>query len=451
MAKDYFQDIIPPDDAPRRIPIHKAEPPIDSEEGDAALTGDRSIRNININPRGRRRSPEEIRQMTAAAPRMRRRPRRWIWALAAVCVLALAALGILAMRSTRVTVTPRTHQVVFDDSSVYTAYPAATAATGTLAYTVQNVDLEDSDIVQASGTVHEEDKASGQVTVYNNFQSALFKLVKNTRFSTPDGLIFRAPADILVPGKTSSGPGQITVTVIADAAGDQYNSGSVSKLTVPGLKSSPDTYANIYAAAPQGFSGGFSGDRPGVAQADRDATLAAIRNRLQAKAIDAAKALSSDTAVVFPDLIQIAYEDEPDTQESGNSARIHEKAHLAIPILSAPDFARAVALSVSSDAENASLRLVPGEGYGAHLVATSTALGTDPLQFGLIGKATIVWNVDAAALAQALAGKDQGAFQTIVNGFTGIQEAHARIEPFWSTLFPKDPGAIKVKVVDPLK
>ena len=37
----------------------------------------------------------------------------------------------------------------------------------------------------------------------------------------------------------------------------------------------------------------------------------------------------------------------------------------------------------------------------------------------------------------------------IVEGFAGIEEAHARIEPFWKSSFPEDPSAIKIKVKEP--
>jgi hypothetical protein len=73
----------------------------------------------------------------------------------------------------------------------------------------------------------------------------------------------------------------------------------------------------------------------------------------------------------------------------------------------------------------------------------------DPLKFTLTGKALLVWEVDAAALASALAGRDSDAFQTIVDGFPGVQEAHARIEPLWKKTFPAEASDIKISVVKP--
>ncbi len=464
MAKDYFQDIVPPSGGNnqgrmRRLSVseardEQAEPApeaIETEEmSDDTLppAPDRSIRNVNITPARPRRTVEMPQPGNFGMGR-RRGSKKWLWAIAAIGVIIVALLAVVAMRTTTVTVTPRTHTVTFDDASIFTAYPAIAAAAGALPYTVESVELEDSDIVPSNGTVQASDKASGLITVFNEYSADPVKLIKNTRFEAPGGLIFRAPSDIVVPGKTSAGPGKISVTVVADEAGQKYNVGPVARLTLPGLKSTADMYAKVYAQSTAAFSGGFAGEKPGVSQSDMDRAVAGIRSRLEGKARDAAEALASDTAIVFPDLVKITYEESPATPESGGKVRVHQKARISIPVFAADTFAKTVALSVSSDVDEAQVRLVPGEGFGARAISASSTLGIDPLQFGLLGGATIVWEVDEAALAEALAGRDQSAFQTVVTGFKGIQEARARIEPFWAGAFPKDPSEIKVKVKNP--
>ena len=465
MAKDYFQDIVPPAQAAksgepvRRVPISpaQAEAPVveehvAQEEPDLnPPSPDRSIRNVSINPARPRRSVPDIAPTgnSGFAPAGKPGKRIWMWGIAGVTVVIAAILLLLAVRATTVTIIPKTHAVVFDQASQFTAYPSIAAASGTLAYSIQTVQLEDSDTVSSTGTVHTEDKASGIVTVVNDFSTSPVKLIKNTRFATPDGLIFRAPADIVVPAKSGSAAGKISVTVVADEAGEKYNVGPVSKFTLPGLKSTPDMYARVYASSEKAFAGGFSGDRPGVSQSDTDKTVAAIRSRLESKVRDAAKALENISSVVFTDLVQVRYESLPSTPEARGNVRIHQKAEVVIPVFTAGNFAEAVARSVSSNTDGASMLVQPGEGYGAHLTSASSTLGIDPLTFSLIGKATIVWQIDPKALTEALAGRDQGAFQSIVTGFAGIQEARARIEPFWSGVFPKDPSAIRVTIENP--
>ncbi len=463
MAKDYFQDIVPPGDSEKRSrrssfsaePRQEPVPEVPVESSDFSddtlppITSDRSIRNVHIQPT-RPRRPVEVPRETAPRP-PRRRKKLWLWILAAIVVLLIGVLALVALRPTRITITPRTHAVIFDNANQYTAFPAESASAGTLPYTVKTFDLEDSETVASTGTVRSEEKASGQVTVFNNYSASPVKLVKNTRFSTPEGLIFRAPADIMVPGNSGSTPGKITVTVVADKAGAEYNVGPFNRLTVPGLQSTPDMYANVYAQSASAFTGGFLGDKPGVSPADTERASAAMRNRLEEKARDGVAALQIDGDVVFSDLLRIEYETLPATPESGTMVRVHEKARVSVPVFPANAFAQAVALSVSTDAANSSIIMVPGDGYGASLSSASSTLGIDPIQFALIGKATILWQVDTAELTAALAGRDQSAFQTIVTTFPAIQEARARIQPFWSSTFPGTPEKIKVTVTDPTR
>ncbi len=476
MAKDYFQDIVPPQ-GPRRVSIKTpkkditappAPTPVPSpaptarntvplgEDDDSIDTApvetpsqEKSIRNIQVPQRKNRFDDmRDAPQFTPPIPRPPRRgSRKWLWSIAAVSVVVLGVLLLISLRSTTVTVEPRTHAIVFDQSVQFTAYPG-TAATGTLAYTVHNAELEDSEVVPSTGVVHAEEKASGTITVYNNTGNTV-RLIKNTRFESANGKIFRAPADIAVPPKSGGTPGKVDVTVVADQVGEDYNV-AAGRFNVPGLKGGAD-YTNVYGMSAIAMSGGFSGDRPGVAESDKNAARALLRSRLEQKARQTAESLNTAESVVFSDLMKIEYLEETQTSEANGSARVHAKARVSIPVFAAGDFAQAVARSVSADADNASLRLSRGEDFAAHPESTETAIGTDPIQFTLSGQGLLIWNVEAAALAEALAGRDQSAFQTVVTGFSGIQSARARIEPFWSDTFPEKAGDIEVVVEDPAK
>ena len=371
--------------------------------------------------------------------------RSWLWIIAAICVLMVAALILVAFRSTTITVEPRVQTVVFDRTTVFTAAPAALMASGTLAYRLETMEFTDSESVASSGTVKAEEKASGTLVVYNDYSTSPLRLIKNTRFESTDGHIFRAPVDILVPAKKGTTPGQVSITVVADQAGAAYNA-QPGKFTLPGFKSSPE-YTKVYAQSSAAFTGGFIGDKPSIADSDLAAAQATLRTRLEKKAREEALKFSSEGAFIFPDLIQISYHSSPHTAESGG-ARINEIARVDIPIFDSGELASAIARSVSADADDAVVSLLPGEDLAAFAQAVFRP-GIDPLQFTLSGGGRIAWEVDEQALAQALAGRDQDAFKSIVAGFSSIQTARARIEPFWSSVFPADAADIKVRTEEP--
>lgn len=370
-----------------------------------------------------------------------------LWILAAVAIIALAILGMFAFRKTTVTVVPRTHTIVFDNTAPFTAYPQASAASGTLPYSVQTFTFEDSEVVPSQGTQHVETKASGSITVFNANSAAPMKLLKNTRFETPEGLVFRTPNEIVIPGKKGDTPGSVSVTVVADATGQQYNVGPVAKFTLPGLKGSP-SFSTVYAKSDTAFAGGFSGEQPQTAPGALEGAITQVRARLEKKVQDALAALPADQTALS-DLARISYTDLPNTAEGEGSVRIREQVSAQVPSFNTAQLAATLAQSVSADAAQGGIKLVPAPSFAAKTadVASST-LGADPIAFTLSGQAQLVWQVDKQALAAALAGHDQGAFTTIIGGFPFVQEAKARIEPFWSSSFPKDASKISIVVSD---
>src|SRR3989338_7651964 len=447
MADDYFKDILPKSGPSR------GATPAGVPQSSSSSSAERSIRNITVSPRNKQRvGSSDMREMREPSSppdsSMSARPlgkRMWIWIIAIVSVLVLVIIAIFFFRSTTVTVTPRSHAVVFDSTSNFVAYPIAEAATGTLPYSVSASDLEDSAVVKSEGKEHAEEKASGTIEVFNEYGTASIRLIKNTRFATESGLVFSVPATVVVPGKKGTKPGSVTVTVFADQAGSEYNVGP-SRFTLPGLKTTPDMYAKVYARSYAPMTGGFIGDRPAVAPATLESARAEIRGRLESKARDTANSLASATSIVFPELVRISYESLPITSEAGGDVRLHEKAHVEVPVFPAGSLAQAVAFAAGANVGSESVAL-SGMNKVKATAKGAPALGKDTLAFTLNGAAIIVWNVDSEALAQALAGRDNSAFQGIVNGFPGIQEARARIEPFWKGSFPTTSSDIKIELV----
>ncbi|OGG56429.1 hypothetical protein A3D71_01345 [Candidatus Kaiserbacteria bacterium RIFCSPHIGHO2_02_FULL_55_20] len=479
MAKDYFQDIIPPAGEPipprqfpqsvpgpsetqnsdaRDIPIRVA----DAQEGqDPADPASRGIRSISAPARSRpprfTGAPVQMDQDTRGSygglPQgpSRRSTRLWIWAAASLFVLVGATLLLFVFSSTVITLTPKSRAATLTAATL-TAYQVATAADatpGTLSYTVQTFDLEDSDVVASKGTTHVESKASGSIALYNAYSATPVRLVKTTRFESPDGLIFRALSDIVVPGKVGSTPGQVNVTVAADQAGEKYNIGPTAKFTLPGLKSTAAMYSGVYAKSSAAFSGGFAGEQAGAEPGALDSAVALLRTKLETKAREAAVAQAKDGTSVFSGLIGITYESLPNTTEAGDSVRIHQKARVTVPVFPARAFAQALMHAAFADVSDAPVTIKPSEDFYVRAAESEDEAQTGVLNVAVSGGVLFIWDTDTEALSKALAGKDSSVFQNIVNGYTSIQEAHARITPFWRSTFPEDPADINIDVVVP--
>lgn len=443
MARHYMQDITPPEDGS----IEDIEEP--------RMAPERSIRSIEPSAtrtrlqrtpsRGNARAPHR-------APSRSSNKGKWgVWVAAGISLIILGGAAILIFfPSTSIIVTPHTQIVPFDATTSFTAYPESSAAPGAIAYTVMSQVFEDSTVVAASGIERVDEQATGEITIYNSYSENSVRLIKNTRFQSSNGLIFRIPASVDVPGKTTAGPGSIQVTVFADQAGEDYNLPPQDKFTVPGLRSTPEMYEGVYAKSTASFAGGFSGERPAVAPATLDAARSDVRGRLNEKTQQLV-ATAPQGSIAFPGLMSISFESLPPTQEPGGGVRIHEKANVVIPIFSENAFAQAIGRAVSASAEGQTLSIRFSDTISASASSTLAVgeVGQKPLEFRLTGTGQLVWQVDAQTLAQALAGKEESAFQAIISGFPGVEEARARITPFWRHTFPQDATKIDIEVEEP--
>ncbi len=433
MAKDFFVDL---------SQAHKED--ARSERAHSHDNGERTIRNVMVTRRTPGPRPLDPRETAKHRP-ARGRTSMALWIAAAIVSISLLVLLALALFSkSTVTVTPRVHNVTFDSTALFSAMPSGVGLT----YAVQTVTLEESVVVPAQGVERVEDRATGEITVYNSYSDAPVRLIKNTRFETPNGLIYRIPSSIVVPGKTASGPGTLTVSVIADAAGPGYNSGPVEKLTVPGLKSTQAMYDGVYGQATQGMSGGFVGERPAVAADALEAARAQLRTKLSERLVSEAAA-GRDDVFVFPTLAEVTFEHLPSAPDS-SGARVGEKLMAKVPVFIKDAFAESIAQAVSAEAGSSRIVLRPGTGFAVTPASsTPSSLDEGPVQFSIAGAATLIWYVDTDELRGALLGKDKDAFKPIISQFPGVERADAQIAPFWSSTLPSNPDKLNITIAEP--
>ncbi|MFH1246366.1 MAG: hypothetical protein V1489_01135 [Candidatus Liptonbacteria bacterium] len=133
------------------------------------------------------------------------------------------------------------------------------AVTKTLPGEVFNDHRNLTNIYQSTGRVSAASKARGKITIYNAFGTAAQALVATTRFTAPDGKIFRLVSAVTVPGaKTQNGkivPASVDADIMADQAGAAYNVGPIDKLTIPGFQGTPK-YNGFYGSITAPLSGG---------------------------------------------------------------------------------------------------------------------------------------------------------------------------------------------------
>jgi hypothetical protein len=362
-------------------------------------------------------------------------------ALIVVVIIAVCAGALYAFAGAEVKITPMTQ------TGTVSGDFTATNGTGDLSYTVINLSKTDSALVPAESTVIASDTAQGTITI-SNAQSVAQNLITNTRFATPDGLIFRIHSAITIPAEGASGPGAITATVFADQAGQNYNVGPTS-FTVPGLKGDK-SYTLVTANSSAAMSGGFSGTRPAVS-ATTDAThQATLQSELAKELQSQLKAKIPAGFVVVPGGSMTNYQTQPDTASSTNSVQISETGTVEAVAFPSQALAKAIAYKIAGTYSGEPIDLASVN----TLTLAPDATSTDPASastysFQLSGNVMLIWQIDASKIAGAVAGKTRDSAQSILSGFPEVQSANLILRPFWSSTFPQDPSHIHVTVSSP--
>lgn len=362
----------------------------------------------------------------------------WMYVGAAVVVL-IVAVGILhAFGGAKVEITP-----VVNETSVSGEF-AATGSAGDLPFEVITAETVATASVPAEGTTEADDPAQGTITVYNA-QEKTQQLIKNTRFESSNGLIYRIHDSITVPAGSPTAPGELKVTVYADEGGEKYNIGP-SSFTVPGLKGSA-TFDLVYARSSEPMAGGFSGVRPSVSGATKTAKYESLKPTIDSEIATALAAEVPDGYALLPGASWTTYEPQPDGTGASGTVSLREKGITTAVIFPKAALAKAVAFRTLGSYEGQPVTLKDqGTLTLASMSGTAPAAGDASFSFTLSGNTTILWEVDAAKIAGAVAGKTRESAKTILLGFPEVDKAVIVLRPFWAGSYPSDPEKIKVTV-----
>jgi len=147
----------------------------------------------------------------------------------------------------------------------------------------------------------ESTKAQGTVTIYNA-NTRIQNLVAGSRLASPDGGIYRLKSSTTVPAAQSTAtPGNITVKVIADVVGSDYNlikTTSATEFTFIGFKGTA-RYDTVYARLATDIKGGFIGSKKIIKPTDLDSVNALLATQLTTKLLAQASTSIPDGYIMY--------------------------------------------------------------------------------------------------------------------------------------------------------
>lgn len=459
MEKKYVDDVIPPKNkrSIRDIPVPLRNKNADSHK---RISGIRSVKNkeprkIKYDGITDREIDEELFKPDRSHSKFK------IAAASVFFILVLLFVSFSLMNSAVVTITAKSEEV--NINTLLDVSLISNSTNEVLGYREIELDKEVSIEVTADKEEFVENSASGTIIVYNNYSSTPQRLIRQTRFESPEGKIYRIRDSIEIPGYTEKAgertPGSIEVLVYADEAGDDYNINE-SSFTIPGFKGQPQ-FELFSAETNTPISGGFSGVRKIVDDDDLNIAKSELKKDLTESLIDELNNQITEDFIAVYDNDSFIYFDV-NQEESKDSEKVTLKMSGSInaKLFNTNELSQKVAMQEIQNFDTLSdqvliknIREVDIE-YVNKTKDTEASESDDDSkesdneydQIKLSGNARFVWQNNEEEIKLLLLGLNKKEISGVFAGIKGVSSANAKIKPFWSQDFPNKASKIKIEI-----
>lgn len=360
-----------------------------------------------------------------------------------VCIALIAlALSLLYTKGV-VTVTPIVKNLNVDG----TLTVKKDAPADQLKYEIVTISDESSKSVIAADGPLVQTKAKGTVTLYNNTSTAQ-KIIAGTRLSNSEDLIFRTTTTVTIPAKKTS-PGSISVGVIADQAGANYNT-SLTDLTgdfkIVAYKGT-SKYTSIYGRIKTEIIGGFSGVKKIISSETQKSAEQELQAELKANLLAQIIPIVPKDYVLFDNAYIIDYQVLEATSSPSGNANITMRGTINGIIFNSDTLLKTIATK--------NLKTFPAEQYDtkglqdlkfsiSNIKDFSVKKGT-PLTFTLNGPVTLIGTFSEERLKKDLINVSLKNSTAVFRSYNAISNAYAVITPFWIRAFPNSIEHIKIE------
>ncbi len=373
--------------------------------------------------------------------------KRWLWWVSgiasATAVVLILGFGISSQFATaEVVIEPISKEATGIEKTITAR---KNPSSGELGFEIITVGLKQPRQVSvpASGEEYVEEKASGVITVYNEFSSSQQVLVTNTRFESPDGLIYRIRESVTIPGMSGGKPGTAQVRVYADEVGENYNIGP-AKFTIPGFKGSPQ-FEGFYARSESSMSGGQAGEIPLINDEDLESAEEELREGLEAELYSEAKSLIPEGFLLFDGTYSI--EERREVEVTNGNAILTLSALLHGVLLKEDVLAKYLYREITN--EDHDVEVKNWDELILSLQEKEDLKDREELRFIVSGGIHFFRVIDKGSLASELAGvsiRDSARISSILDEDNyPIFKAEVSVSPFWMPSFPGNPEKIKIK------
>ena len=423
MPRNIVQDVVPPDRSIRKIPVPERQ----------KVTPARSVKYGDTVP--------------ASTSRFSRKRKSFLWAPVAVLLFVLAAVFFSSVLLTSATVTlePRRFSVEADIEI------NSEQVGGGLTHDVVTIEKSSNKLLPSTEKKVVHERALGKIVIFNRHSSAVQRLVRNTRFESPEGLIFRINESVSVPGTTAKAgetiPGSIEVDVYAEEPGEKYNIGLVD-FTLPGFKGDAK-FKTIFARSKTSMSGGKEGEVFVAAEDDIARAKSELEQSLTTTVLDELSKTVPENFIYFPGAISTDFSSKLEDVTNGNAVRLSVTAIANAALFLKDDFASTTAAKLIPEYSGHHARIADYSLFSlTKLGDARISKDADNLSFSLKGNGVIEYVVPVRQIQESLIDLAEQSVKEYLASESSVHSATIVIRPFWRNTMPSNADKIEIKITD---
>lgn len=454
-SKKTIQDIKVPERKPApQSGVPSARPSVRSKKRSTTVEVSAPVRTrarkaTPVRPRVRVLSatPSAVHMPSARAPRTPSSRRRYWWVVILLVLVIVSGwvYGTIAHSAT-IVIAPKETTVAETVSMITLAREPNQNEIPLVVMTLSDTIV---DTVRSTGSAEVAERASGTITIYNNFSTAPQKFVEETRFEAANGKIYKTAkgSETIVPGKVGTTPGSVTVTVFAAEAGDTYNQ-APTDFVIPGFKGTAK-FDGFYARSTTPLAGGFIGSRATISPEDQARIVATLSQKLGDRLRAEAFLQKTDAFIILDESSRVAI-DEPQivaSTENSIEAKITIPGTFTAVLVNKEELARRLATLRIPEYKGEPIA-IQNTGALEFSIDTVGSLETaERLSVRVSGTPQFVYGIEEATLTKQLLSLSRKESQAVFERHSAIASARLVLRPFWKLRLPATENNIRIRYI----
>lgn len=293
-----------------------------------------------------------------------------------------------------------------------------------------------SETFSATGEENVGEKASGLMTIQNCDSSKSVSIPSGTRFTSTGGLVFVMGESVSVPGGTFGGggctsPGEVTIEVTANEAGDNYNLAAGSTYKVSGQ-----------STLITGYGGKMSGGTTEIAKVISQEDVDAAAQKLSANDEDARQELSAmfgESMIAFPETFTLAKTDptsEPAVGEKAAEGAVSAQYIYTMLGIERETLVKAVE-TFQNDRITDDQQSIYNNGIDEATFQHVSSQSNSDMTLKIRANGFVGPQFDIEKIAQDISGKRYSEVVESLERLPGVNNVDVSFSPFWVNKAPK--------------